>query len=213
MTPLDPTVQKPGNSGQSRQWGTTCLTLATHTKSRKGMRLTDIDGWAQSLKEAAAPLGANPVVGTTVFWTAIAVLGYALSRLLLSGSPSPRSSSSSSSSSSSPPTPAPLPEPETKDMTREELALYDGTHAEVENRIYLACKGTIFDVTSKPGFYGPEGGYHAFVARDASWGLAKTLVTTEDGDLSTLSASERDTLDQWYHSYCDKYHIVGKVLD
>merc|ERR1711916_374195 len=121
----------------------TCLTLATRTKSRKGMRLTDIDGWAQSLKEAAAPLGANPVVGTTVFWTAIAVLGYALSRLLLSGSPSP---------SSSPPTPAPLPEPETKDMTREELALYDGTHAEVENRIYLACKGTIFDVTSKPGF-------------------------------------------------------------
>lgn len=102
---------------------------------------------------------------------------------------------------------------EKRDMTRAELALYDGTHAEVGNRIYLSCKGTIFDVTDKPGFYGPGAGYAVFTARDSSWGLAKTQITADDGDLNTLSLSERDTLDQWYQSYEDKYHVVGRLLD
>ncbi len=40
------------------------------------------------------------------------------------------------------------------------------------SRIYMGCKGVVFDVTES-GFYGPQGGYQMLSGRDASLALAK----------------------------------------
>ena len=52
-------------------------------------------------------------------------------------------------------------------FTKEELKEY-GSGA---LRIYMGCKGTVYDVTES-GFYGPNGGYPMLAGRDASLALA-----------------------------------------
>lgn len=53
-----------------------------------------------------------------------------------------------------------LPE---RDFTLEELRKYDGKtpleEHDGETAIYIAVNGTVFDMSSQPGFYGPEGPY------------------------------------------------------
>ncbi|OKL63629.1 hypothetical protein UA08_00951 [Talaromyces atroroseus] len=51
-------------------------------------------------------------------------------------------------------------------LTPSQLALYDGSDPSLP--IYLALNGTIIDVSANPGIYGPGGGYHFFVGRDAT---------------------------------------------
>jgi len=51
-------------------------------------------------------------------------------------------------------------------FTPEELAKHDGTNASAP--IYVAIKGTVFDVSSKKEMYGPGAGYHCFAGKDAS---------------------------------------------
>lgn len=51
-------------------------------------------------------------------------------------------------------------------LTPSELALYDGSDPTLP--IYLALNGTIIDVSANPGIYGPGGGYHFFVGKDAT---------------------------------------------
>ncbi|KAH8698618.1 putative heme/steroid binding domain protein [Talaromyces proteolyticus] len=51
-------------------------------------------------------------------------------------------------------------------LTPSELALYNGSDPSLP--IYLALNGTIIDVSANPSIYGPGGGYHFFVGRDAS---------------------------------------------
>lgn len=51
-------------------------------------------------------------------------------------------------------------------LTPSELALYNGSDPSLP--LYLAINGTIIDVSANPGIYGPGGGYHFFVGRDAS---------------------------------------------
>lgn len=51
-------------------------------------------------------------------------------------------------------------------LTPSQLALYDGSDPSLP--IYLALNGTIIDVSSNPGIYGPGGGYHFFVGKDAT---------------------------------------------
>ena len=45
-------------------------------------------------------------------------------------------------------------------MTKEELSKYTGE--EGSPGLYLACLGRIYDVSEKPQFYGPGGGYGFF---------------------------------------------------
>jgi predicted heme/steroid binding protein len=52
-------------------------------------------------------------------------------------------------------------------FTKEELAEHDGSKGD-EGTIYVAIKGTVFDVTAKRAMYGPSGGYHCFAGKDAS---------------------------------------------
>lgn len=51
-------------------------------------------------------------------------------------------------------------------LTDAELLAYDGT--DPKKPIYLALNGTIYDVSSSPGTYGPGGSYHFFAGHDAA---------------------------------------------
>jgi predicted heme/steroid binding protein len=53
-----------------------------------------------------------------------------------------------------------------KRFTPEELSKYDGSGEGGE--IYVAIRGTIYDVTSKKDMYGPGGNYRVFAGKDAS---------------------------------------------
>ncbi|CAG8514558.1 19948_t:CDS:2 [Gigaspora rosea] len=81
-----------------------------------------------------------------------------------------------------------LAEPKDTPFTSAQLAEYDGT--DLNRPIYVAVKGTIFDVTGKRPLYGVGGSYHVFAGKDAS---------------------KLKTLDDWYNYYKLRYNIVGKV--
>ncbi|KAG0216494.1 hypothetical protein BGX28_000008 [Mortierella sp. GBA30] len=106
----------------------------------------------------------------------------------------------------------PLPPPNwDRVFTSEELAEHDGTKE--DNAIYVAIKGTVFDVTAKKAMYGPAGGYHCFAGKDASKALGMSSLKAEDcvPDYSDLSEKERKTLDDWYTFFEKRYPIVGKT--
>ncbi|KAG0313704.1 hypothetical protein BGZ99_008645 [Dissophora globulifera] len=96
-------------------------------------------------------------------------------------------------------------------FTPEQLADYDGTKP--EKGIYVAIKGTIFDVSAKGAMYGPGGGYHCFAGKDASKALGKSSLKPEDciADFSELDEKEMKTLDDWVVFFKARYDIVGTV--
>ncbi|KAG0326376.1 hypothetical protein BGZ99_009616 [Dissophora globulifera] len=106
----------------------------------------------------------------------------------------------------------PLPPPNwSRSWTSEELSQHDGE--DDDKAIYVAIKGTVFDVTAKKAMYGPSGGYHCFAGRDASKALGKSSLKVEDcvADYSDLDEKERKTLDDWYAFFEKRYPIVGKT--
>ncbi|CAG8769901.1 37012_t:CDS:2, partial [Gigaspora margarita] len=102
-----------------------------------------------------------------------------------------------------------LAEPKDTPFTSAQLAEYDGT--DLNRPIYVAVKGTVFDVTGKRPLYGVGGSYHVFAGKDASKGLATGSMTDVTGDYSSLDESQLKTLDDWYNYYKLRYNIVGKV--
>lgn len=84
-------------------------------------------------------------------------------------------------------------------------------------RIYVAIKGTIFDVSRNKEKYGKGQGYSLFVARDASIALAKSSLDTsiynQGLTLADLSEKELKTLEDWYSFFIQRYNIVGKLVD
>lgn len=75
--------------------------------------------------------------------------------------------------------------------------------------------GTVFDVSSRPDRYGPNGGHHIFAGRDASRGLGMSSTKPEDADpdWSTLNGVERKVLNDRYEFSSKRYPVVGKVSD
>ncbi|ORZ39243.1 cytochrome b5-like heme/steroid binding domain-containing protein [Catenaria anguillulae PL171] len=104
-----------------------------------------------------------------------------------------------------------------RNYTPKELAKFDGKQSE---RIMMAVRGHVFDVTRGAGFYGPGSPYGNFAGRDASRGLAKhsfetKYITPLDqpiDDLKDLSAMERETLDDWFGMFSSKYDHVGFLV-
>ncbi|KAK9464166.1 cytochrome b5-like heme/steroid binding domain-containing protein [Lipomyces oligophaga] len=100
-------------------------------------------------------------------------------------------------------------EPPKNDVyTASELSKYDG----VQNpRIYVAVKGTIFDVTGKAQVYGPGGSYSIFAGKDGSKGLGKSSLKAEDAnnDVDALTDDEKQVLDDWYSFFSQRYNIMG----
>jgi membrane-associated progesterone receptor component len=101
---------------------------------------------------------------------------------------------------------------EIKDYTPSQLAKFNGVDGAP---IYICVKGNIYDVSSKPNFYGPAGPYGLFAGKDASRALAKGSLKAEDvdnTDISDLKLPEVDALNQWEVSYQSKYDLVGKLV-
>ncbi|PVV00453.1 hypothetical protein BB560_005162 [Smittium megazygosporum] len=98
-----------------------------------------------------------------------------------------------------------------------ELRDFDGTGP--TKLIFIGIKEKVYDVSSKPEFYGPNGAYGVFAGRDATAALAKSDITTEfipkvedkPHDLTTLSEKEKETLDGWVSFFDNKYQVVGTL--
>eukprot|EP00943_MAST-04B_sp_MAST-4B-sp1_P006253 g6253.t1 len=78
---------------------------------------------------------------------------------------------------------------------------------------YVGVKGVVFDV-SKNEMYNQGETYSVFTGHDASRALAKMsleIADVENTNISDLSLSEIDTLDEWYVKFEGKYNRVGIV--
>ena len=78
---------------------------------------------------------------------------------------------------------------------------------------YVGVKGVVFDV-SKNEMYNQGETYSVFTGHDASRALAKMsleIADVENTNISDLSLSEVDTLDEWYVKFEGKYNRVGIV--
>ena len=98
-------------------------------------------------------------------------------------------------------------------FTVEGLKIYDGIQ---NDRIFIALKGIVYDVTKGKDFYGPGSSYHVFAGRDASRGLGKMSLDIKDvdnADISDLSLSELDALQNWIDKFASKYRIAGHIVD
>lgn len=96
-------------------------------------------------------------------------------------------------------------------FTPAELAQYNGTNPSLP--VYLAVKGTVFDVTANRAMYEPGQGYSVFAGKDASRALGKSSLKPEDciPDTTGMDAEELETLDKWEAHYRKKYPVVGTV--
>ncbi|KAF8528539.1 progesterone binding protein [Hysterangium stoloniferum] len=104
-----------------------------------------------------------------------------------------------------------LAEPKDHVFTPEELKKFDGSSPETP--IYVAIKGTVFDVSAKRDTYGPGRSYHCFTGKDASRALGKSTLKDEDllADYSTLDGTQMKVLDDWHSFFIKRYNIVGHV--
>lgn len=73
---------------------------------------------------------------------------------------------------------ASLPEPLDTPISISKLAEHTGTDS--SKPIYVAIKGTVFDVTAKREMYGPGGSYSVFAGKDGSRGLGMSSLKPED---------------------------------
>ncbi|KND04955.1 uncharacterized protein SPPG_08863 [Spizellomyces punctatus DAOM BR117] len=180
----------------------------------------------QASPEVVTPFGPfldisswNPVVLGAVLGLIVLVLVKSLTRGQSKVPQSPKKPQSPQSVTSSAPVgmmttdSGPTQPPGDKEFTAAELARYDGTNAELP--VYLAVKGTVFDVTKNRDMYSPGKGYHVFAGKDASQALGKSSLKPEEcvPDYSSLTAEEMETLNKWEAHYKKKYNIVGKVVD
>ncbi|EAU81041.1 hypothetical protein CC1G_10160 [Coprinopsis cinerea okayama7 len=104
-----------------------------------------------------------------------------------------------------------LAPPKDDPYTPEELTKYDGKDG---RPIYVAIKGTIFDVTRKADVYGPGKSYSIFAGKDGSKGLGMSSLKAEHAiaDYSDLGETERKVLDDWYAFFSKRYNIIGRVV-
>lgn len=104
-----------------------------------------------------------------------------------------------------------LDPPKDDPITVEELSRANGV---LSPKLYVAIKGTVFDVTRNAEAYGVGKGYHVFVGKDASRGLAKSSLKPEDAvaDYSDLTDKQKGVLDDWHSFFSQRYNIVGRVV-
>ncbi|RPA91227.1 cytochrome b5 [Choiromyces venosus 120613-1] len=111
-----------------------------------------------------------------------------------------------------PKAPVQLNPPKDDPITVDDLRKADGT---VEGSpVYVAIKGTVFDVSNNRSSYGPGGSYHVFAGKDASRALAMSSVKPEDAiaKWDDLGDKEKGVLNDWYTFFSKRYNIVGRVV-
>ncbi|TIB68735.1 hypothetical protein E3P77_00921 [Wallemia ichthyophaga] len=89
---------------------------------------------------------------------------------------------------------AQLDPPKDTPISAAELSMHDGSN---DKPIYVAIKGTVFDVTKKADMYGSGKSYNIFAGKDGSRGLGMSSLNPEDAvaDYSTLTEKESSVLD------------------
>ncbi|XP_053315814.1 neudesin [Spea bombifrons] len=95
-------------------------------------------------------------------------------------------------------------------FTDEDLAGYTGEQE--GHPIYLAVKGTVFDVSAGKEFYGKGASYNALAGRDATRAVAKMSLDPADltHDTTGLTEEQLNSLDDIFENvYKKKYPIVG----
>ncbi|KAI5805427.1 cytochrome b5-like heme/steroid binding domain-containing protein [Peziza echinospora] len=100
-----------------------------------------------------------------------------------------------------------------KDDPISPTVLASANGATPETPIFVAIKGTVFDVSGNRSSYGPGGAYHVFAGKDASRGLAKSSVKPEDAvsEWEDLDDKEKGVLEEWYNFFSKRYNIVGRI--
>ena len=139
---------------------------------------------------------------TAVVWACLAMVGYYIVKKLFESPPPVPENQRPVTTKSVP----------AQDMSLETLGRYNGKQG---LGICVAIKGNIYDVSSKPNFYGPNGPYGSFAGKNITRALAKGSVEMEDIDnnrVDDLTTSELSTLDDWEGSFKAKYPVVGKLL-
>ncbi|KCV68832.1 hypothetical protein H696_04250 [Fonticula alba] len=106
-----------------------------------------------------------------------------------------------------------LPKDQLVPYTVESLSKFDGV--QTPGKIYLGIAGYVFDVSERPGFYGPGGSYSVYAGRDASRALACSTITVEDCNqkISGLTEKQYDTLRSWLSFFQKRYPNIGKMVD
>ncbi|EER05119.1 membrane associated progesterone receptor, putative [Perkinsus marinus ATCC 50983] len=94
--------------------------------------------------------------------------------------------------------------------TAAELSAYDGSN---DTPILIGVKGKVYNVWTRPDFYGPGGGYHVFAGRDASRLLAKGILDEADDNGEELNKHELEQLDDWAQMFESKYPYVGTLAE
>ncbi|MEE6514988.1 hypothetical protein FKM82_023457 [Ascaphus truei] len=95
-------------------------------------------------------------------------------------------------------------------FTDQDLARYSGEQD--DQPIYMAVKGTVFDVTAGKEFYGKAAPYTALTGKDATRGVAKMSLDPADltYDTTGLTEEQLKSLDDIFDNvYKKKYPIVG----
>jgi predicted heme/steroid binding protein len=97
----------------------------------------------------------------------------------------------------------------------EQLRLHDGQHW--GHPTYLACMGSVFDVSTGLRFYGPGQEYAHFAGQDASiafWTGALAPEGTRSDDTRGLALEAVNGIMHWYEFYKDHemYNYVGRVV-
>ncbi|KAJ3477730.1 hypothetical protein NLI96_g10263 [Meripilus lineatus] len=106
-----------------------------------------------------------------------------------------------------------LAPPKDDPFTLEQLREFDGSTT--DKPIYVAIKGTIFDVSHKRDTYGKGGSYNIFAGKDASKAFGLSSLKAEDAipDYTQLPDADKKVLNDWYDFFTKRYNVVGKVID
>ena len=93
------------------------------------------------------------------------------------------------------------------------LSMHDG---ECDNRIFLALKGKVYEVTERRDLYGSGGTYHFLAGKDATRALAKMTFDKSNVDnprkLDDLNEMEETCLEEWEAKFQGKYEQVGVLM-
>jgi len=97
-------------------------------------------------------------------------------------------------------------------------ALVDAESEDDGRRLYVCCKGVVFDVTSNMRMYGPDAGYYPLTHCDGTVAFAKVITDVTDeiqtrAAYKALTHSERESMHGWLSFFLNKYNVVGWLTE
>jgi len=95
-----------------------------------------------------------------------------------------------------------------------DLSKFDGVQSP---KIFISIEGTVFDVSSSKGAYGPGGTYSCFAGKEVAVALARMSFNSDDigrpSNSIQMTPAEKLALDEWASYFKNNYRIVGNLLN